>query len=322
MRIGLIGAGAVAGYHAHAAHELGIDLAAVCDVSTAAAKAIAPVGARIFDDYREMYASDSIDAVIVNTPHALHTPMAIDAAEAGLHVLVEKPMAISLDACDRMREAAATASTTLMVGHIQHYMPDKLAAAAAIAEGAIGEPTLLRDYRTTDYRPGTRSEWFFSKAVAGGGALMNIGAHCVDRTLWLAASTARSVSATVMNRYDVDVETDGIITLQLQSGATASITVVSDAPEYSDELVIVGEQGVIIADPITGTRVRIDGQTRMLWEPDSDPIQQAFTAELSDFAAAVGGQQPAVSLYHARHVIEVVLAAYDSAEAHEAVTLP
>ncbi|GAB2507424.1 Gfo/Idh/MocA family protein [Paramicrobacterium agarici] len=321
MRIGLIGAGAVAGYYRHAAQELGIELAAVCDVNTDAAEAAAPAGAQIFGDHRELYESGLVDAVVVNTPHALHAPMTIEAAEAGLHVLVEKPMAISLEECDQMVQAAETSGTTLMVGHIQHYMPDKLAAAAAIAEGEIGQPTLLRDYRTTDYRTGMRSAWFFSKRIAGGGALINIGAHCIDRTLWLAGSWASSVSANVVNRHDVAVETDGIVHLQLQNGATASITVVSDADEYSDELVIVGENGLIVADPNKGTRSHIDGYTRMLWEPDGDPVQQAFTAELNDFSAAIGGVQPSVSLEHARHVIDVVLSAYASAESKAPVAL-
>ncbi|WP_437583139.1 Gfo/Idh/MocA family protein [Paramicrobacterium sp. CJ85] len=321
MRIGLIGAGAVAPYYATAARELGFELAAVCDVNEDAARAVAPEGAAVFGDHRELYASGTVDAVIVNTPHALHAPMMVEAAEAGLHTLVEKPMAISLEECDRMMQAAAEHSTTLMIGHIQHYMPDKLAAAAAIAEGEIGQPILLRDYRTTDYRPGGRSGWFFSKLIAGGGALMNIGAHCVDRTMWLAGSWTSAVSANTVGRHDAGVETDGMLHLQLQNGSTASITIVSDAPEYSDELVIVGESGVIVADPNRGTRSHVEGYTRTLWEPEGDPVEAAFTAELSDFAAAIAGVQPSVSVEHARHVVEVVLAAYQAAEAGQPVAL-
>lgn len=321
MRIGLIGAGAVAGYHVNAAAALGVTIAAVCDLNEEAALAVAPPGARVFTDYREMLEHGELDAVIVNTPHALHAPMTVEAAASGLHVLVEKPMATTLDDCDRMVQAHERAGTTLMVGHVQHYTPDKLAAAEAIANGEIGAPRLLRDYRTTDYRAGQRTPWFFSKRIAGGGSLINIGGHCIDRSLWLAGARARTVSATVVNRHGVSVETDGIVQLGLGNGAAVSITVVSDPPEYADELVIVGESGVITTSPLTGTRLQLDGYTRTLWEANDDWLQDAFTAEMRDFIAAVGGAEPSVSLQHARHVVEIVLAAYDSADSGRVITL-
>ncbi|SEB66805.1 Predicted dehydrogenase [Paramicrobacterium humi] len=322
MRIGLIGAGAVAVNHVTAAEQIdGLGIAAVCDLNEDAARAVAPEDAAIFGDYRDLYASGLVDAVIVNTPHALHAPMAVEAAAAGLHALVEKPMATTLEDCDRMLRASEQHGTTLMVGHVQHYTPGKRAAADAIARGDIGAPLLLRDYRTTDYRPGIRTPWFFSRRIAGGGSLINIGGHCIDRTLWLAGGRARTVTASVARRHDVSVETDGIVRLELDTGATVSITVVSDAPRYADELVIVGEGGVITADPLNGTFRQQDGHTLTLWEANDDWLQDAFTAELRDFASAVGGAEPSVSLAHARHVVEVVLAAYESAQSGRPVSV-
>jgi predicted dehydrogenase len=323
MRIGLIGAGAVAGYHATAAGRLDdAAMTAVCDLDADAAQRIAgPIGAATFADYRELYASGLIDAVIVNTPHALHLPMVLDAAAQGLHVLVEKPMATTIAGCDEMIAACENAGVALVVGHIQHFLPDKRAVEGILASGELGSPQFVRDYRSTDYRPGTRAPWFFSESMAGGGALMNIGGHCLDRSLWLGGAPAASIRAQLSRRFGSPVETDGSMQLELADGVGVSICVVSDTPERTDELMIVCEDGVIVADPRRGTRIRRNGVTRTVSRPKPSDIEQAFGAQLADFAAAVRGAQPRVSLQHARHVVELVLAAYESAERGETVLL-
>lgn len=324
MRIGLIGAGAVADFHITAARALdGLTITAVCDLDENAARraANAASGARWFTDYRDLYESGAVDAVIVNTPHALHLPMVVDAARAGLHVLVEKPMATTLDDCDMMLSACADAGVLLTVGHIQHFMPDKLAVKQAIDSGDLGAVTLVRDYRSTDYRPGTRSGWFFSPEMAGGGALINIGGHCLDRSLWLADGTATEVFAATSHRFGSEVETDGNISLRLDNGIGVSISVISDPPLKADSLFVVCERGVIMADPRTGTHAQVNGESRTIYERRPDDIQRAFTAQLADFRAVIGGAQPTVPLSHARHVVELVLASYQSARRGGTVTL-
>lgn len=315
MRIGLIGAGAVAPLHARAAAVLpDLELTAVCDIDAGAASAVAdPAGARVFTDYRDLVASGSTDAVIVNTPHALHREMAVGAAAAGLHVLVEKPMAVTLADCDAMVRAADDAGVVLRVGQIQHFLPEKRAAATAIAEGMIGRVQMVHDYRTTDYRPGTRSDWFLDPELAGGGAVMNIGGHCIDRVLWMAGAEALTVSATTLNRFGVAVETDATMRIRLANDVTAAVSVVSDSPRRRDDLTVVGELGSLVASPRTGTALRRNGETVVLHEPSAGDIPEAFVRQLADFAAAVAGEPSAVSLAHSRHVVELVLAVYSSA---------
>ncbi|MFE6997079.1 Gfo/Idh/MocA family protein [Microbacterium sp. NPDC057659] len=317
MRIGLIGAGAVAPFHVRAAAALaGAELTAVCDIDESAARRAADLspGAGVFTDHRRMLEADVVDAVIVNTPHALHLPISVEAAEAGKHVLVEKPMATSVADCDRIAEACERAGVSLTVGHIQHFLPDKTAAHGLIASGELGAVQLIRDNRSTDYRPGTRSPWFFSREVAGGGALFNIGAHCLDRSLWFGGAPAAEISASVASRFGSPVETDGVLRLRLENGVGVAIAVVSDPPTRSDSLTVVCEGGVVEADPRTGTTVRIDGRTRVLHEPTDHDIQTGFTAQLSDFLQVVDGGPPAVPLDHARHVVELILASYRSAQ--------
>lgn len=323
MRIGLIGAGAVAPLHARAAGLLpGVTMTAVCDVRVEAAAAVAdPIGAEVFTDYRDLIASEETDAVIINTPHGLHRRMAIAAAEAGLHVLVEKPMATSLEDCDAMTTAAERRGVVLRVGHIQHFLPDKLAVAASLERGDIGLVRLIHDYRTTDYRPGTRSPWFFDRAMAGGGAVMNIGAHCLDRTVWLGGAAASTMTARTLDRFDAGVETDAMMRLELTNGVDATVTVVSDSAFRADEITVVGDTGVLVANPRRGALLRRDGHTDVLHEPSDEDIPEAFRRQLADFVEAVAGGPSAVSLAHSRHVVDLVLTAYTSADRREPVEL-
>lgn len=316
MRIGLIGAGSVAELHALAADQIdGVQLTAVCDlIEDAAATVAAPRAAAVYTDWRALLDSGGVDAVIVNTPHVLHPAMAVAAAERGIHVLVEKPMAINLTDCDRMIAACAAADVRLAVGHIQHFMPDKVAARAVIDNGELGAPLLLHDFRSTDYRPGSRPDWFLSRTTAGGGVLMNIGAHCIDRCLWLGNSDVIEVSATTNCRFGVPVETDATLLLRSLEGVTTTITIVSDLPDTTDELTIVCERGVLVADPRRGTILRLDGRTTVVSSPTPQDVTRAFHAQLLDFVAHVrDGNKLAVSVDQSRRVVDVVLTAYAAA---------
>jgi predicted dehydrogenase len=317
VRLGLVGAGAVGVLHARAARETqGVRVTAVCDRDLALAERVAAAHkARAFADHRELLDAGIVDAVVVNTPHALHTEIVCDAAARALHVLVEKPMATSVADCERMIKSSADADVRLMVGHIQHFLPDKVAARLAIDAGEIGNPLLFADSRTTNYRPGNRPAWFFDRHIAGGGVLMNIGAHCVDRVLWLARAQARTVSATLVKPVGSAVETDAVVRLELDDGRAAQIAVTSTgSPPAHDCLTIVGERGTLVVSPHTVTAVHVDGGTRVLHEPTDRDIPAAFAAQLAAFAQCVEGTvPPAVDGAHGLHVVAVVLGAYDSA---------
>lgn len=321
FRLGLIGAGAVGVQHAEAASSLpGIQVAAVCDLNPEAAQRVAaPHDARVHTDHRDLIASGEVDAVLVNTPHALHTAIVCDAAAAGLHVLVEKPMATSLADCDRMIGACAAAGVRLAVGHIQRFLPDKTAAKAALDAGEIGAPLLVSDRRGSDYRPGSRPGWFLDPKISGGGVFINIGAHCVDRLLWLTGGKVEQVHASMNGS---PIETDALVRLTLSGGLTAQIAVTGTGPPAShDEVTVVGERGTLSISPHAGTALHRDGVTTWLHQPGPGDILAGFAAQLADFAGAVReGREPAVGGAHGRHVMEVVLAAYASASSGTPVT--
>jgi predicted dehydrogenase len=319
VRLGLIGAGSVGVLHAEAASQTpSVRVTAICDRNPQLARRVAAgYGARAFVDHRALLDAGIVDAVVVNTPHALHTDIVCDAAGSGLHVLVEKPMATRVADCRRMIEACHEAGVRLVVGHIQHFLPDKVAARQAIDAGEIGAPLFSADSRSSDYRTGARPAWFFDPRVAGGGVLMNIGAHCVDRALWLMGGQARQVAANLVVPPGSAVETDALVRLDLADGRTVHIEVTSTgAPPPHDRLRIVGERGALVVSPYSGAVLHVDGRAKVLYEPTQRDIPAAFAAQLAAFAGCVAGESgPAVDGSHGLHVVAVILGAYAAAKA-------
>jgi predicted dehydrogenase len=323
VRLGLIGAGSVGALHAQAASQTpGVRVTAVCDSAPQLAhRAAARYGARAFVDHRALLDAGIVDAVVVNTPHALHTDIVCDAAGSGRHVLVEKPMATTVADCERMVKACTDAGVRLVVGHIQHFLPEKVAARQAIDAGEIGIPLLSADSRSSDYRAGARPAWFLDPQVAGGGVLMNIGAHCVDRALWLMDGEASRVAASLVVPPGSAVETDALVRLDLADGRSAHIEVTSTGtPPAHDQLRIVGERGSLVVSPHSGAVLYVDGRARVVYEPTPQDIPVAFAAQLAAFASCVSAEsEPAVDGSHGRHVVAVILGAYAAAKAGEPV---
>ncbi|MFC1410728.1 Gfo/Idh/MocA family protein [Streptacidiphilus sp. N1-12] len=320
IRLGLIGAGAVGVLHAEAAHRApGVRVAAVCDLLPATAQAVASSWqAACFTDHRALLASGLVDAVVVNTPHALHRDIVLDCAAAGVHILCEKPMATTVEDCLAMARACAEAGVVLFIGHIQHFLPPMAAARTALDDGAIGPLLMVDDRRSTDYRPGTRPSWFFDPAVSGGGVFMNIGTHCVDRLLWLTGAQVRTVSASAAHRETHPVETDVLARLELTGGLVGHIAVTSAGLPYHDELVLIGERGAIKVSRGTGASLHPytgpgAGTPVLLAAEAATDVPEAFRRQLLDFAAAVRGERaPSVTADHGLRVIEVVTAVYRS----------
>lgn len=317
IRLGLIGAGAVGVLHAEAATAVpGVRVTAVCDIVADTAERVAgPLQAAVFTDHRELIASGTVDAVIVNTPHARHTDIVMDCAAAGLHVLVEKPMATNSPECAAMEGACADAGVVLFVGHIQHFLPPMVAAKAAVDAGAVGAPLAVNDWRSTDYRFGTRPAWFFDPALSGGGVFINIGTHCVDRLLWLTGRRVVAVEARAMYRGATGLETDVLAQLELEDGIAGHLTVTSTLLPARDELTLIGERGTIRVRRGTGAALYPDDGSGpvVLAEETADDIPNAFRDQLAAFADAVRGQAPpAVQGAYGRQVIEVVESVYRS----------
>ncbi|MGG1515409.1 Gfo/Idh/MocA family oxidoreductase [Paenibacillus oryzisoli] len=192
LRVGIVGAGKIfAGSHAPAwINNPHTDIVAICDAHLPNAEEQARVLGvdKVYRDYIEMMEREQLDVIGVTTPNAYHAEVSIAALERGIHVFCEKPDAISEGEALKMAEAAKRSGKLLMVMRNNRFTPQAQFLKRYIASGAMGE---IYTGRTGWLRrrgiPG-RGGWFTTKALSGGGPLIDLGVHMIDVAIWLMGS--------------------------------------------------------------------------------------------------------------------------------------
>ncbi|TDD63235.1 Gfo/Idh/MocA family oxidoreductase [Kribbella antibiotica] len=313
IRLGLVGAGSVAGLYVEAAAGLPeLAITAVCDVRREAAQALAaPLDARVYDDHRAMFAAGNLDAVVITSPHSLHTPMAEDAAAAGLHVLMEKPMATTVADCRRMIKVCADSGVRLAIGNLQRFVPAVRQAAEILRSGQLGRPLLITERRAVRYDPESRPAWFFDPELAGGGIMMNIGGHSIDKAQVLTGEKVVAVNARIWRRPGIAVETEASGVMELSGDIQLTFSITSTGLPPQDETEVVCENGALRLSHTGGLWMFRDGQAVHLKDRTGhDEIVTAFRDQLVDFT---GSETPSVTGDYGLSVVAAVQAVYDSA---------
>jgi phthalate 4,5-cis-dihydrodiol dehydrogenase len=262
--VGIIGAGRISGAHAHAARSLPqTRLAAVAEPDEERRAAfVARHGGAPFADYREMLEARDVDAVVVALPHGLHAEVGCAALEAGKHVLLEKPMAVTVAECDAMIAAARRTGRTQMVGHSQHFFPVNQAVKALLASGEVGRIVMATD---TWYKPffgrEKRPPWFLDASRGGGMWPMN-GSHMIDRMTMFIGSEVVAVKAMVGTYFFDQPATDaGMAILQFRNGVYATLAHAG----YRDHCGVDRFEG-----EITATEGQLRFSTSRLWRSQDD----------------------------------------------------
>ncbi len=259
VRIGIIGLGNMGSHHATYMDQVaGCRLAAICDLDPARVERAAAKSpnAKTFSGHREMLDSGEVDAVLIATPHYDHPPIAIDAFERGLHVLCEKPVAVTVGAARRLNEEYAKYSGKLKFGAMfnQRTRPFYKKLRELILAGELGEIsritwTVTDWFRTWTYYAsgGWRATW----AGEGGGVLLNQCPHNLDLLWWLTGGMKPSrvtAVAFIAKKHPIEVEDEVSAILEYPNGAVGHfITTTGEAPGIS-RLEIAGNRGIIIAE--------------------------------------------------------------------------
>lgn len=321
VKLGLLGAGIIANSFMQAAPSVaGLQVTLICDTCEDKARALAqPHGAAWTTDYRQALAEDKIDAVYIALPHHLHEAAAVAAAQAGKHILLEKPMANSLEAADRILAAQRSAGIKLMLGFTHRFHAELQSAKRLIDAGELGRLTLATDIMTTGGRiPG----WFWQKRQAGGGVLHVNGAHSFDRLRWLTGSEIVEVFA-YAGTYDArkTVEDSAVVALRFANGAMGATihnwVVDFDLP-FKCDLDLYGSAGALRIDTWNALEF---ANARHAWT-QKRVRDDVFEKEISEFIAAIReDREPCVSGEDGRRSLACVLAAYESARAGKPVTL-
>ncbi len=264
---------------------------------------------RVTTDWASLCAEPDIDLVIVGTPNALHAEQAIHALDHAKHVLVEKPMATTVDDADRMIAAADRAQRTLAVGHMWRYHQAVISLRDRIAAGRFGE--IVRTHGWGVHAGWGPSGWFTDPALAGGGALIDMGIHAIDTARFLLGDpTPDRVSASIgVGRYgDDDVDDDGIVIIDWANGVRSSVEFGWWQPRLG---------GLEADTEVLGT-VGADRIWTMPLPPPDDYVHcdvPMYAAQLADVAAACrSGAVPIASAEVGRTALAIVAAAYADAD--------
>jgi UDP-N-acetyl-2-amino-2-deoxyglucuronate dehydrogenase len=344
---GIIGCGMIAEFHTRAINE--IDNARVVGAwsrNTANAEKIAGLargGCPIFDDLDALLAQPGLDVVCICTPSGAHLEPAVQAAAAGKHVVVEKPLEITTPRCDAIIEACDSAGVRLCTIFPSRFTPANIRLKEAITLGRFGRLTLgdthVKWWRTQQYYDsgGWRGTW----QLDGGGALMNQAIHNVDLLTWLMGDvvSVTALTATLAHKR-IEVEDTAVAALQFQNGALGVIEAATSAyPGLLKRTEIHGDRG--------SARVEQDDIT--LWEfqekvPSDNELYAAMAGQtgfkagasdprgithighrdqLTDFLDAIdNARQPKVDGREGRKSVEIIRAIYRSAQSATVVTLP
>ena len=242
-------------------------------------------GGTSYDSVDRMCADSDIDAIYVTTPHQFHAEHAVIAANAGKHVLVEKPMAITLEDCTWMIDAAASSGVYLLVGHSHSYDAPILEARRMIQSGDYGPPRLITGLNFTDfiYRPRRPEEL---DTASGGGVVFSQGAHQIDIARLLGGGLVDTVYATTSD-YDPARSTEGAYSalLKFTNGAVANLTYSGYAHFDSDEFTNWRAESGAKKDPAN------HGAARRALRAAEDPASEAAIKAARAYGGPDGAQR-------------------------------
>src|SRR5215467_13135088 len=222
LRIGIIGYGYTGKQHARAVASL--DAVEVAAVAEADAGRRAEAEAPAYERYQDLLQHPGLDAVTVCLPHSVHAEAAL---LAGKHVLVEKPLAMSVAEGERLCALAGKADRRLMVEMTHRFLPPMVGGRRILAEGGVGQILAIEDIIVEDFGLfGALPGWMFQSALAGGGFGLTSGIHMVDHLAWLTCEPLTLDCASFGYSQKLgDVEDTAAFSLHLQSGAPARVLV-------------------------------------------------------------------------------------------------
>lgn len=339
LRFGIVGCGTIAPTHARSIAELpGAELAAVCDIRRERAENLAACyPADVYTDYREMVRRADLDVITVTTPSGLHAEVGIAAARAGKHVIVEKPMDVTLEKADALIRACREAGVKLSVISQHRFDPAVVALKQAIDEGRLGRLNFggshTKWYRAQDYYDG--SDWHGTWAMDGGGALINQSIHYVDLLQYALGPVAEihAYTATCAHPH-IEVEDLAVAAIKFKSGALGLLEGSTSAyPGFCARLDVYGSDGSVIIenDQIEEWRLRSELPCPVQSEvtgfiggtSSKDIWHHSHRRQIQDVIDAIReDREPLVNGEEGRKPLEIVLAVYESARTGQTVRLP
>jgi phthalate 4,5-cis-dihydrodiol dehydrogenase len=314
LGVAIFGAGRAGTGHARAVRQTpGTQLVAVFDADRQRAESFAETyGCAAFTDSDALLRRTDVDLVTVALPNLLHERATIDAASAGKHIFLEKPMADTVEECDRMLAAVERANVHLLVGHSQRYFASTVRARALLHDGSLGSPVFATDAWYKPFGVEARLPWFLDRATGGGMWLMN-GAHMLDRTCWVLDSSVASIRAWIGSPlHGLEADDANIAFVRLRNGLHFTLVHAGYRAR--------GVEQCQVEVTCTNGMLRFDSYSNQLAVENAgayEPIQveplDPFAEELRNLVCAIRGEEALrVAPAWGRHIVQVLLAAEES----------
>lgn len=321
IRLGIAGGGIMGERIAAAAAAIdGVEVRAIADANPASrARLSERFGAAAHATWEELVGSGEVDALYVGLPNHLHAAAALAAAQAGLHLLIDKPLCSTLEEGDRILAAARRSGVRVMVGFSHRFHVELATAKRMLAAGELGDVVLATD-QIVDSAPDGPA-WYWDRA-AGGGVVQLQMHHSFDRLAWLLDSPIVRVQASVHERAvrgNAPADVAAAVTLTFANGAVGT-SAASFVTGYDGdgivELVIQGTRGHVRIE----TWSQIDAQTDRYAFVQRQGRDDWIGAEVAEFAAAIReGREPSVNGEDGHRALRVALAVAESARTGAAV---
>ncbi len=335
LRIGLIGAGMIGRKHAaYLKASPNCDLAAIADPSPNAEAVAAEHAAVWHADFEEMMSSHDLDGVIIAAPNDLHESAGVAAAERGLPMIVEKPIAASGEAAGRLTAAAERAGVPLLVGHHRRYNPWAQRARSLIRNGVLGRLVGVNAIWCVR-KPETYFDAAWRKAPGGGPVLINL-IHEIDMLRFLCGEITEIMAIRSNAVRGFDVEDSASVALRFESGALGTVLISDTAPSPWSWEQASGENHPIFPENdenptrLFGTEAAMEFPRLRIWrhdgavdwnsplsaEPVSLPKLDVYTEQLAHFARVIRGEEtPIITGEDASRSLAVTLAVIEAADA-------
>lgn len=325
VRIGIIGMGFIGTSVGSEIHSLDdADVVAISDIDdgtlrTAGEQLDVPESSQYLD-YLDMYEQESLDGVVISTPHTLHYEQILSALDNGLHVLCEKPLATNLEHAYDIADRVARSDVTLMVGYQRHLDPAFITAREHV-RGSGSRPKFITAEITQNWIENQRGTWRANPALSGGGQLYDTGSHLIDAVLWITGLTPSTVSAEMVYEDEEErVDIQASVNVEFEEGAVASIAVSGDTPFTREHIHVWNDEGAIYVDGEEwGARevslVDESGTARL-------PSGTEYRSKGVVFVETIRtGAEPPATVADALAVTAVTEAAYESARSCTGVTI-
>jgi len=337
-KIGILGGGNISKTHLRAAREIAaLEVTGVCGSNHERVKALADsAGVPAFTDEAIFFEECPMDIVAIGSPSGCHADQGISAASRGIHILVEKPLDVSVEQADRLINACRDAGVKLGIFFQDRFSPGAQELKSLVDGKKLGRPLLatahVKWYREPEYY--SQSRWRGTWSLDGGGAVMNQGIHTVDLLIWLLGRPRQVFGYARTSLHDIETEDTAVAVIEFESGALATYEATTAAfPGQPRKIFLTGSKGTasLVHDRISALSLLGEEQEDTGEQgPDSAENTSSPTVSdvsghrkvMEDFIEAIEQDRPPMcDGPDARRSVELVQAIYESSRTGKPVDI-